>query len=845
MPKTQHRALLVFILALAVASIWVSFSKKIRVWYGLDIQGGVRAVLAPEIDVFNKEHLKDGKTWSADNLEAVRRILENRVNFQGVSEPVITTRPQDNQIVVELPGLKNEQQALQELQSTANLQFYLLPELGNKNNTRPATWSVRDQADSTGQKTETLIDNTTGQPVTPAQLDAMVFSRDPIVTGSDLLPNCRAEINAASASPDITFQFNSKGSGIFEQTTRAHIGDYLAIFLDKKLLTAPTIDSVIPGQGIIQGNFTLESAKALADQLNAGALPVPLQLLEVRKVEATLGREAVKATEMAGLIGLGLVLLVMLLYYRVPGLLADAALILYTFFSFALFKLWPVTLTLPGIAGFILSIGMAVDANILIFERTKEELRAGKTLNKAIDEGFRRAFTAIFDSNTCTVITCLVLYYFGTGPIRGFALTLGLGVALSMFTAITVTRTFLFTLVSLGIGQSERAYGLNVHWDPGWRVMSRKWLWLGFSGLVIIPGLAFWGMGGIKRSIDFQGGTELDVPFASRHSPTQIEQTLAKLSPRYKDCRVVVSDQGVGSAAGSILAYVTIEKVSDAQRQAIIDTLTQQVGPLVAGQSVQYATVSGVISRQLTIDAIKAVIVASLLIVLFLAFRFSIGGFLEGLKYGTCAIIALLHDVLVVWGSFAILGYFLNWQIDSLFVTAMLTVIGFSVHDTIIVFDRIRENLHNRQKGETFGELADRSINQTIARSVNTSFTVILTLTALFLFGGNTIHQFVAALIIGIISGTYSSIFNASVLLVMWKQRDVATAAAAASAISRTVGGRSGRSTVGDRALVSPQRPVDPRVAPAADDANGEPRSDPGAGSRLGSRKQPVRRRRM
>ncbi|HEV2472578.1 MAG TPA: protein translocase subunit SecF, partial [Chthonomonadales bacterium] len=353
-------------------------------------------------------------------------------------------------------------------------------------------------------------------------------------------------------------------------------------------------------------------------------------------------------------------------------------------------------------------------------------------------------------------------------------------------------------------------------------------------GAVIVPGLIFWlGLGGIKRSIDFKGGTQLTVPFVSRHSAGQIASALASVDPKYKDSRIVVAG---GGGTGAQIAYVTTEHLTDAARDNVINAITQKVGPLVPGAKVAYADVSGTISKELTINAIKAVVFASIVIVLYLAVRFAIGGFVEGLKYGTCAVIALLHDVLVVWGSFAILGYFLNWQIDSLFVTAMLTVIGFSVHDTIIVFDRIRENLQHRERGETFSDLADRSIDQTIARSINTSVTVLITLLALFLFGGSIIHQFAAALVIGIISGTYSSIFNASVLLVMWKQRDAALAPA-----TGPVPGRSAapRSLPGDRPLVTA-----PTTEPAPAKSGGDqpPRPRP---TRTTPRRQPDRRRRM
>ncbi len=858
MTGNQNRILLAVILVLTVCAAAITFRNNVfgldtSPKFGLDIKGGVRVILRAKLDIkggvrvilrAKTEQYKGGK-WTPEKLETIRNILDRRVNSTGVAEPLLITK-QPDQIIVELPGLKDEKDAIKRFQSTANLQFYWLPQLGNKNGTHPSIWSVKTITDpvTKGEK-DILVDAATGQPISKEMLDAQVFSKDPLVSGKDLLPNSEAIIQG-TGNPVIQFEFNSDGGRVFEEFTRvpSHLGDFLAVFLDGDLLTAPSINGVIPGKGIIEGKFTLESAKALSEQLNAGALPVPLEVLETRKLEATLGAEAVKATTVAGAVGLGLVLLFMLVYYRLPGALADVALVLYTLFSIALFKLWPVTLTLPGIAGFILSIGMAVDANILIFERVKEELRSGKSLRVAIDAGFKRAFTAIFDSNVCTLITCSVLYYFGTGPIKGFALTLGLGVAVSMFTAITVTRTFLFTLVSLGFAQNPAAYGLSNQWNPKMRVMSRKMFWLGISGIIIIPGLIFWGMGGIKKSIDFQGGTELNLPYATRHTSDQIQQALVSIDPRYKDSRVVVSDD-----LNSKPAFVTTIRLTPEERANVIAKLIEKVGPLAQGRGapdVAYSDVSGTISQELTQDAIKAVLVASLLIVLYLAFRFNSGGFKEGLKYGLCAVAALLHDVLVVWGSFAILGYIFKWQVDSLFVTAMLTVIGFSVHDTIIIFDRMRENLEHRLKGENFSALADRSIDQTIARSLNTSFTVVLTLLALFFFGGAIIHQFVGALLIGIISGTYSSIFNASVLLVLWKEKDGSGVMTTAGSLTGPKSGLTPRPTAtlpGDRPLVTPT-PRTPSAATAFKEDTGD--SAQTSDGKPGSvRRQPVRRRRM
>ncbi|HLK59457.1 MAG TPA: protein translocase subunit SecD [Chthonomonadaceae bacterium] len=752
MTTQQRRGWLLTILVMAATALFVVVSPHIRTYFGLDIQGGVRAVLRAKTEAY-----KGGK-WTEENLEGVRRILENRINADGVTEPQILTKPPD-QVVLELPGIKEEKELLERLRSTASLQFYLLPQLGNAEGTQPAAWRIREDP----QAGKVMLEDVqTGKPLTPQQLDEAVFSQEPVITGAQLLPNSRAIIDPTTNSPIIAFEFNEEGSARFEEVTRVHKGKRLAIFLDRQLLAAPAIKNVISDKGIIEGKFTMESAKALSDQLNAGALPVPMALEEVRKVEATLGREAVHAMQIAGAVGLGLVLAFMLFKYRLPGLIANLALLLYALFSLAVFKLWPITLTLPGIAGFILSVGMAVDANILIFERLKEELQRGRPLKFALETGFQRAFTAILDSNVCTLLTCMVLYHFGTGPIRGFALTLGLGVAISMFTAITVTRTLLFTLIGWRFAQDPSLYGLHARPHPTLNAMGRKKLWLGLSMALIVPGMVAWMFGGIKPGVDFQGGTELQVSFASRHSAGTIQQALAGLDPPYRDSRVVVSDR---------VAFVTTKALDEAQRESVVSALAKQVGPLEAGKSVGYSNVSGTISKQLARDALLSVLLASLLIVAYLTCRFAIGGFREGVKYGLCAVAALVHDVLVVWGAFAILGLLFCWQVDNLFVTAMLTIIGFSVHDTIIVFDRIRENLPNRGKRETFAELAGRSIDQTLTRSINTSLTVVMTLLALFILGGSVIHQFTGALLIGIVSGTYSSIFNACVLLVLWKQR--------------------------------------------------------------------------
>jgi len=792
--KNIHWRLFVLIIALVVAATYVVVTRKPKL--GLDIQGGMRVVLRAK-----KEELRSGK-WSAESLETIAGIIRSRVDALGVAEPVIYTKPDQDQVVVELPGIRNKQQALDAIKTTALLEFRYVEELERDWRHEPEKINGRE----TGYE---VILGPDGNPVSQEELEAKVFSKPPVLAGDELEPNSRAELG-----PDgtvIHFEFKGPAKRVFETFTRSHVGKKLAIFLDKKLISAPVIEEPIPGVGVIRGHFTPEQARTLASQLNAGALPVPLELEQQQNLEATLGRQAMHQTFVAGIIGLIMVLLYMAVYYRLPGVLADLALLLYTLFTYSVFVgglSWlgfpGVTLTVPGIAGFILSIGMAVDANILIFERMKEERLEGKSLRAAIEAGFKRAFTAIFDSNMCTIITCIILYSFGTGPVRGFAVTLGIGVIISMFTAITCSRTFLLILASTPFGQNDRLYPLQLGLHPKLNVTKRMGLWFAISGLMIVPGLIAWlAMDGIKYNIEFTGGSEILARFDQRPSPDNLRRVLTRLG--HPDVRVVLAEGN--------RAFLTTKRLTPEEQEKVASAIEREGGDIESVSSV-----SGAISKELRNKAILALAWASALIVVYLAFRFSMGGFLEGLKFGICTIGATLHDVFLLWSVFAILGLTLGWQIDSLFVTALLTTVGYSTHDTIVIFDRLRENLRRKQRGETFAEVTDRSIEQTFSRSINTSLTVVFTLVALLIWGGPVIRVFVTALLIGVVAGTYSSIFNASPLLVLWRRLTVDRASASAAAGARP----------SPRPTETPQRPSKPAPAPAAAGATGGANSSVG-----------------
>ncbi|MDO8586837.1 MAG: protein translocase subunit SecD [Armatimonadota bacterium] len=783
---SKYQRLFLIILGVAVVAAYFDFAPKS--WplarpmkRGLDLAGGMRVVL--------QARSVQGKEITKDDLNAAVLTVHRRVDSLGVSEPIVHPKGRD-QIVVELPEIRDKAHALELLQKTGSLEFYHLKNVNDtqgRGRNKFARWLMSVSDDNVYSFTDTRKPGS--QPISdPKEIKKLVIGENtkPILTGRDLVPGKTAvQLGNQGTSEVVALVFSKPAQQIFAQFTRLNVHEFLAITLDDVILTAPRINEAIPGNPIIEGNFTPSEAQELVDLLNAGALPVPLDVAQVQTVEATLGRESVQQSLFAGVIGLGLVLLFMLLYYRLPGVIANIALGLYALFTFAAFKGIGVTMTLPGLAGFILSIGMAVDANILIFERLKEELKSGKTLRAAIDAGFSRAFTSIFDSNMCTLITCGILYGYGTGPVRGFAITLAIGVLISMFTAITVTRTILHLLVGAEWAQSEsagrRLFGLGDSWiarrGRHFDIIGKRAYYFIFSTLVIIPGLIFWYSGGLKKSIEFTGGSSLTVTFEQPVNSDRIVSAMEAIG--YPGSQALISQQKQGGRE-RYMAFIRMKRLNvpenvpsekaaaarTAEQQRVQNELQKRIGEF---EIQEYSEVGPTVSKELTTKAIVAVALASIAIVMYLSFRFAIGGFLNGLKFGTCAVIALIHDVLVVLGASAIFGHFFGWEIDSLFVTALLTVIGFSVHDTIVVFDRIRENLKHRMRGESFEQLANRSILQTFARSVNTSFTVVLTLLALLLFGGPVIKHFIAALLVGIISGTYSSIFNATPLVVVWE----------------------------------------------------------------------------
>ena len=431
--------LLVLIVLLTIFVAWVSWpgnpgihlrigekriDRDIKTSLGLDLRGGMQVLLEADLPA--------DQTVEPEWMDAAKSIVGNRVNGLGVSEPIVQSVG-NRRILVELPGIEDSQAAIDTLKQTGLMEWV---------DTGPTYLKPGTQI-----KTDIGTSVEAGEEVTPTET---VYHT--ILTGRDLKT---ARVNFQDGFPLIAFELNAEGANAFAEHTANNIGSYLPIVLDKVVVSCPRIQSAIPsGRGQITGRFSVEEAKGIVLQLRYGALPIPLRVIDTREVGPTLGQDSIDKSIRAGSIGLVIVLLFMLISYRLPGLLADFALIIYALLTMAIFKLIPVTLTLPGIAGFLLSVGMAVDANILIFERMREELRSGRTLQRAIESGFRRAWTSIFDSNLSTWITCLILWLFGNSfgasVVKGFAVTLAIGVLVSMFTAVTVTRTFILAAFTIG-----------------------------------------------------------------------------------------------------------------------------------------------------------------------------------------------------------------------------------------------------------------------------------------------------------------------------------------------------------------------------------------------------------
>ena len=590
--------------------------------------------------------------------------------------------------------------------------------------------------------------------------------------GGDVITDARADFAQTSAYANVSMSMNQEGSKTWARMTKDNIGKSIAIALDGYIYSAPTVNGEITGgSSQITGNFTVEEAKDLANTLKSGKMPAPARIVQENIVGPSLGKEAINNGLISFIIAFILVLLYMILYYGVvPGLIADLALLANMFFLFGILASFGAVLTLPGIAGIVLTLGMAVDANVLMYERIREEMNKGKTMKKAIDDGIGHALSAIIDSNVTSVITAIILIYFGTGPIKGFAVTEIIGVATSFFTSVFLTRYMLY-LYANHESAKEISFitGVTKNWFKDTKVDFmgiRKWLY-GLSAAMIVISCISFATRGFSLGVDFSGGRNYVVSFDQPVSTEKVRSLLAnafdgdmpqvitigsdnqvRIATKYKiDNNASTIDNEIEGKLYDNLKPLLKGSVTKAQFIKENIKSSQKVGPTVADD----------IKR----SAVWAVIFAIFGIGLYIFIRFREWGYALG------AIVSLAHDAIITLGLFSLLYGFLpfSMEIDQAFIAAILTVIGYSVHDTVINYDRIRENVLLFPKRDRIS-LINLSVNEMLGRTFSTTMTVILTLTAMFIFGGETIRGFIFAMLFGIFIGTYSSVFIASPITV-------------------------------------------------------------------------------
>ncbi len=798
--------------------------KRVPIKYGLDLQGGMH--LALELDQSKKVSADPSK-----DIERAIQVLRKRTDEFGVTEPLIQQVGGDR-IVVELAGVTDPARAKGIIQKAAFLEFRLTDKTSALDRSLPAmdralrnlgvktpgapqkpsavqqllggdTTKAEADTTSTGGVLSSLIQssaalglgNTPGEFAVPEtafpRVDSLLnlpevkglwprnaellWGADPtsiganqyrmlyaleakdIITGENLY-DASAAIDPLTNGPIVRFELDRAGGRKFGTTTAQHIGDFLAIILDGRVQgRPPVIQSRIDRSGqITLTNHSLVEAEDLARTLRAGSLPVPLKIVEERQVGASLGADSVRSGLIAALVGTLLVILIMLGYYALSGALAVAALGFYALFTLGGLAFLEATLTLPGIAGMVLSVGIAVDANVLIFERIREELGRGKTVRLSVDEGFKHAMPAIIDSNISTVLTALFLRQFGTGPVQGFATTLILGIFASLITAVFITRTFYMIWLQrrdegkgLSVGRIRLFAGANYDF-----IGLRRYAY-GVTAAILLLGFGFFAVRGIKESTEFTGGTLMQIKTTQPVSETALRSGLEARGLRNPE---VQRFGAPGEYVVRALAAGADPNDTQATSQEVRTALDQVVG---TGnyQVVRTEAVGPKVGGELRQRALIAILLSFLVVLAYLAYRFE-------WRFGLAAIIATAHDILATIGFIAVL----NIEVSLVVVAAVLTMVGYSLNDTIIIFDRVREDLKKYPK-DTFVQVLNRAVNETLPRSVLTHGTTLATLTALAVFGGEVIRPFALVMFFGVFTGTFSSIYIASPALLYIETR--------------------------------------------------------------------------
>ncbi len=675
--------------------------KDMSIKLGLDLAGGVSITYEVEEDDFTSEEVSD-------------TIYKLQKRIESYSTEAVVYREGEDRITVEIPGVTDANAILEELGKPGSLEFQ----------------TPEGEAFLTGDMIE----------------DAQPGSY-------------KNEMGNNEFVVDLTF--TAEGAQKFGEVTSANVGKTLPIVYDGEVISNPEVQSAITG-GTAQitkiGSF--EEAEILASNIRIGSLSLHLSELRSNVVGAQLGNDAISSSLKAAAIGLGMVMVFMMIVYFIPGVAASIALAIYTCLVIATLYLFEITLTLPGIAGIILSIGMAVDANVIIFARIREEIAGGKPVGSAMDTGFKKALSAIIDGNVTTLIAAAVLGVFGSGTVKGFASTLAIGIILSMFTALVITRLILNSLYAVGL-KDQKYFGKGKVLKT-LHLIERKAVLFGISIVIIVAGFVAMGVYGsngnaLNYSLDFIGGTSTTIPFEKDYTIKEIESDMVPLVEGVTGDSDIQTTQVQGTNQIIFKTRTLSLDEREALNQAFIDKYK------VDEKEIQSESISSAVSSEMRADAVKAVLIAVVCMLIYIWFRFS------DARFAVSAILALGHDVLVVLTCYAVMRI----SVGSTFIACMLTIIGYSINDTIVIFDRIRENIRLKKVTDSASlrEIANESLTQTLSRSINTSITTFIMVFMLWLLGVATIRDFSLPLMVGLISGSYSSICVATQLWYVFKRK--------------------------------------------------------------------------
>lgn len=686
---------------------------------GLDLEGGVSITYQVKGDTPSKEDMSD-------------TIYKLQKRVEQYSTEATVYQEGDNRISIEIPGVTDANEILSELGQPGSLYFI-------------------KEKDSDGNPNYGL--DTSGHYVLAKSIDELKEEGSVVLTGTDIKSAKSGSYQDSTTGANenvVQLSMTKEGTEKFAEATKAakEAKETIAIYYDGELISVPSVNAEITdGQAMIEGNMSYEEAEQLASTIRIGGLSVELEEIRSNVVGAQLGEEAISTSLMAGAIGLAIVFVFMCMVYLLPGFASSLALVIYTGLILVLLNAFDITLTLPGIAGIILGIGMAVDANVIIFARVKEELTAGKSVKSALNAGFHKAMSAILDGNITTLIAAAVLWLKGSGTVKGFAQTLALGIVVSMFTALVITRMIVYAFYAVGI-RNPKLYGRIKEERAPIDFLGKRKIFFAVSVAVILIGFVFMGVnagtgkGALNYSLEFKGGTSTNVTFDKAYTLKEIDETMIP------DLEKVTDDPNiqVQTVANSNQVIFKTQTLDLEKREAFAKYMADEFG--VEEKDITTENISSTVSSEMRVDAIIAVAIATVFMLLYIWLRF------KDIRFATSAVVALIHDVLVVLAFYVIARI----SVGNTFIACMLTIVGYSINATIVIFDRIREEMKTKKRGEELDVLVNRCITRTLTRSIYTSLTTFVMVAVLFIMGVSSIKEFALPLMVGIICGAYSSV---------------------------------------------------------------------------------------